>query len=56
MEFEVAVPCIVNTAKIAGGAEIVLRWEKKKRVYYYTDKMQRVYYPKFAGTPKKQKR
>ena len=27
LEFEVTVPCIVNTAKIAGGAEIVLRWE-----------------------------
>ena len=29
LEFEVTVPCIVNTAKIAGGAEIVLRWENK---------------------------
>ena len=29
LEFEVTVPCIVNTAKVAGGAEIVLRWEKK---------------------------
>ena len=27
LECEVTVPCIVNTAKIAGGAEIVLRWE-----------------------------
>ena len=30
-DFEVKVPCIVNTAKIAGGAEIVLKWEKGKR-------------------------
>ena len=29
LEFEVTVPCIVNTARIAGGAEIVLRWENK---------------------------
>ena len=29
-DFEVKVPCIVNTAKIAGGAEIVLKWEKKE--------------------------
>ena len=29
LEFEVTVPCTVNTAKIAGGAEIVLRWENK---------------------------
>ena len=28
-DFEVTVPCIVNTEKIAGGAEIVLKSEKK---------------------------
>ena len=28
LDFEITVPCIVNTDKIAGGAEIVLKWEK----------------------------
>ena len=33
MEFEVTVPCIVNTAKIAAGAEIVLEWERYNTRY-----------------------
>ena len=28
-DFAVVVPCIRNTAKIAAGQELVLRWEKK---------------------------
>ena len=28
-DLEVVVPCIRNTAKIAAGEELVLRWEKK---------------------------
>ena len=55
LEFEVTVPCIVNTAKIAGGAEIVLKWEKKVEAKE-TDGKKKVINALTAGAPKNVKR
>ena len=52
-EFEVTVPCIVNTAKIAGGAEIVVKCYEDENMY--RDKRKRVCYTPNAEAPKQQK-
>ena len=30
MDFQAKIPCIVNTAEMKAGTEIVLKWEKKE--------------------------
>ena len=49
-EFEVTVPCIVNTAKIAGGAEIVVKWDERENMYDGTRK--RANFSRIARAPK----
>ena len=56
IEFEVAVPCIVNTATIAGGAEIVLRWERYNKKYNTRTQQKRKVIDAFSvGAPYKKK-
>ena len=52
-EFEVTVPRIANTAKIAGGAETVVKCYENENMY--RDKRKRVCYTLNAEAPKKQK-
>ena len=53
LRFCVTVPCIVNTEKIAGGAEIVVKWEKK--VEEKVDKKRKVLDAFPAGAPSNKK-
>ena len=53
LDFTVTVPCIVNTERIAGGAEIVVKWEKK--VEEKADKKKKVIDAFAAGAPSNKK-
>ena len=59
LEFEVTVPCIVNTAEIAGGAEIVVKWDEYENMYRgqrkADNKKRKVFDAFTVGAPKKQK-
>ena len=58
-DFDVTIPRIKSTAKIAGGAEIVLKWEKKVEFKVDEAKKSNVINAFTAGAfphPKKQKR